>query len=352
MNWYYYDGAKQVGPIPEAEVLQARQGGLINDASLVWREGMANWIPFRDALPQAAEAPQSPGAGQAQCCECRGYFSPADMIRHSQLFVCANCKPIFLQKLSEGVVMGMRRGRRTLPVDPDQLTHEILSRGYSINIGSCITRGFNAVKARYGVCLGASLLIMLCNQASGMLPILGIFLSLIFTGPLTAGMNQFFINVIRGDPATIADAFSGFKTGFWRYCGTMLSMMLLFAICAFPAGLYAGIRSANGDFVSEPVFWSLVAIALVVMVYLGVAFNFALYLATDLQLSPWASLQVSRRVVSRHWFSVFALLVVAFLLMMLGIFGVCIGILFTIPFFYGIVAQAYDDIFGLEQGAS
>jgi hypothetical protein len=57
-------------------------------------------------------------------------------------------------------------------------------------------------------------------------------------------------------------------------------------------------------------------------------------------------------VVSRHWFSVFALLVVAFLLMMLGIFGVCIGILFTIPFFYGIVAQAYDDIFGLEQGAS
>src|SRR5262245_14487254 len=116
MNWYYYDGTKQVGPISEAELLQAHQSGLINDSSLVWREGMANWIPFREAVPQATPVgapPQfAPGAGQAQCCECRGFFPPDDMIRHGQLFVCANCKPIFLQKLSEGIATGFQRGRR------------------------------------------------------------------------------------------------------------------------------------------------------------------------------------------------------------------------------------------------
>lgn len=359
MNWYYYDGAKQVGPISEAELLQARQSGVINDSSLVWREGMANWIPFREALPAAAVGagpgvpPQgAPGAGEAQCCECRGFFPSADMIRHGELFVCANCKPIFLQKLSEGIVTGARRGRRSLPVDPDQLTHEILSRGYALNIGTCISRGFNAVKARYGVCLGASVLIMLCNQAAGMIPFLGVFLSLAVSGPLTAGLCQFFINVVRGDPVTVGDAFSGFKTGFWRYCGTMLLMLLLIGVSLIPAGIYAGIRFENAAFVEDPIFWVLLTMALVVMFYLGVAFNFALYLATDLQLGPWAALQVSRRVVSRHWFVVFALLVVAWLIAMLGLLGCLIGVIFTMPFFYGIVAQAYEDIFGLGQGVA
>jgi len=359
MSWFYYDGAKQVGPISEAELLQARQSGAINDTSLVWREGLANWIPYREAMPPAASSipagvpPQTtPGEGQAQCCECRGYFAASDMIRHGQLFVCANCKPIFLQKLSEGIVTGVRSGRRTLPVNPDQLTHEILTRGYHLDIGSCVSRGFNAVKARYGVCLGASVLIALCGQASGMIPVLGIFLSLALAGPLMAGMNQFFINVVRGDPVTIGDAFAGFRGNFWRYSGTYLSMILLLLICAVPALIYMALRIRNNAFVSDPIFWMLVTIAMVVITYLAVAFTFALYLVIDLQLSPWAALQVSRRVVSRHWFSVFGLLLVAGVIMLLGAVGCCIGVIFTMPFFYGIVARAYEDIFGLEQGVA
>jgi uncharacterized RDD family membrane protein YckC len=42
-------------------------------------------------------------SAEAQCRECGGTFSLDNMIRHGNAYVCANCKPIFMQKLSEGV---------------------------------------------------------------------------------------------------------------------------------------------------------------------------------------------------------------------------------------------------------
>jgi uncharacterized RDD family membrane protein YckC len=36
------------------------------------------------------------------CAECGKTFRPGDMIRHGAAYVCAACKPIFMQKLAEG----------------------------------------------------------------------------------------------------------------------------------------------------------------------------------------------------------------------------------------------------------
>jgi uncharacterized RDD family membrane protein YckC len=38
----------------------------------------------------------------AKCVECGKTFPTAEMIWHRDVFVCANCKPIFVQKLAEG----------------------------------------------------------------------------------------------------------------------------------------------------------------------------------------------------------------------------------------------------------
>jgi uncharacterized paraquat-inducible protein A len=48
---------------------------------------------------------QSPSE-QATCVECGGIFSVTDMIKHEDRFVCARCKPILLQKLTEGAKVG------------------------------------------------------------------------------------------------------------------------------------------------------------------------------------------------------------------------------------------------------
>jgi uncharacterized membrane protein len=51
-------------------------------------------------------------------------------------------------------------------------------------------------------------------------------------------------------------------------------------------------------------------------------------------------------VVSRRWLALFGLAVVAGLLSALGIFACLIGVIFTMPIFYAVTMQAYEDIFG------
>jgi uncharacterized RDD family membrane protein YckC len=83
----------------------------VNDSTLVWREDMANWQPYRQAKSGAKTSTSNAGspaaeptgeATEAVCAECGNIFPIDEMIRHGNARICANCKPIFMQKLSEG----------------------------------------------------------------------------------------------------------------------------------------------------------------------------------------------------------------------------------------------------------
>lgn len=45
-QWYYSKVGLQQGPVPETELLQKVRRGEIDGNNLVWREGMAEWIPL------------------------------------------------------------------------------------------------------------------------------------------------------------------------------------------------------------------------------------------------------------------------------------------------------------------
>ena len=157
------------------------------------------------------------------------------MIPYGGNHVCANCKPVFLQKISEGVGVSSRRGRRALPVDPDALVNEVLSRDYTLDIGDCIRRAYNLLKSNLWLMVGVTLLVLICQQAAGIIPIAGVFLSLILQGPLMGGLYIFYLKLVRGESATVGDAFSGFGPHFWKLCGTMLLMVLLIYAALIPA---------------------------------------------------------------------------------------------------------------------
>ena len=115
MNWYYVDAGEQTGPVTDEKLAELRHAGRVTDDTLVWREGMANWAPLREALPALVVATAEPAAPDAEpplvmdakpgaaCSECGRLFNTEDMIRHGEAYVCASCKPVFIQKLSEGV---------------------------------------------------------------------------------------------------------------------------------------------------------------------------------------------------------------------------------------------------------
>ncbi len=103
MNWYYLEGGNRVGPVDEAEFGELVGAGRIRAETLVWCEGMTEWRPYGELGASAAQV--SAGAATAACAECGRTFSTESMIRHGGVWVCAQCKPAFLQKLREGVTV-------------------------------------------------------------------------------------------------------------------------------------------------------------------------------------------------------------------------------------------------------
>jgi uncharacterized RDD family membrane protein YckC len=109
MNWYYLEGSEQRGPVTDADFDLLVRIGKVAPDTLVWREGMAEWLPCAQVRGQPGGAPirmAVPAAappGQVFCAECGRPFPPEEVIRHGDQFICAACKPVFLQKLKEGV---------------------------------------------------------------------------------------------------------------------------------------------------------------------------------------------------------------------------------------------------------
>jgi len=112
VNWYYADGGRQVGPIEETALDELVRSGLVRDDTLVWREGMPNWQPHG-----TVRAPKPPAPMPAQlipdtayCSECGRPFPAAQLVPIGNASVCAQCKPVFLQRIREGgQSLGVRR---------------------------------------------------------------------------------------------------------------------------------------------------------------------------------------------------------------------------------------------------
>ena len=108
MNLYYAEGDQQVGPIGKNELQALIKAKKLNAKTLVWQQGMESWqelgvfIRSRSGKGGQASSPAVP-VKQSQCAECGLRFAEDDMIRFKESWVCAGCKPVFIQKIKEGL---------------------------------------------------------------------------------------------------------------------------------------------------------------------------------------------------------------------------------------------------------
>ena len=104
MDWYYANGGKQNGPVSQETFQSLVDNGTITVNTLVWRQGMVNWQTW--STVQAAEAagaqPSTQQSGQQRCGQCGLTCSTDDMIQYQGRWICATCKPSFVQRIQEG----------------------------------------------------------------------------------------------------------------------------------------------------------------------------------------------------------------------------------------------------------
>lgn len=146
MNWYWVENNERRGPVNDDALESLVSSGRVGPDTLVWREGFAAWTPWRQARPAPAPAPPPPAApappkpapvedpdpgktvalssavllAQAEtdrkasapakpavprgmCTQCRRSFPKDELLRFENDRICAECKPVYLQRLKEGV---------------------------------------------------------------------------------------------------------------------------------------------------------------------------------------------------------------------------------------------------------
>jgi uncharacterized membrane protein len=187
-----------------------------------------------------------------------------------------------------------------------------------------------------------------------MVPFLGFFCSLLLAGVFTGGLYYYYIGKIRGEPRSVGDIFAGFSKAF---VPLMLTGLLLNLVNFALMGIFFGplfftfIKAALSSTPESFEFPALsglaiawMAVGIIPIFYLSVSWVFAYALVIDQGLGPWTALEVSRRVITRRWFSMFFLMICAGILGMLGVIGLGIGVIFTLPLAFGALLYAYEDL--------
>jgi GYF domain 2 len=57
MNWFYAKDGQQIGPVAFSEIERLRAEGQLTDDTLVWQQGMPNWVKLSSVSKPAAEKP-------------------------------------------------------------------------------------------------------------------------------------------------------------------------------------------------------------------------------------------------------------------------------------------------------
>uniref|UniRef100_UPI00404B475A GYF domain-containing protein n=1 Tax=Cephaloticoccus sp. TaxID=1985742 RepID=UPI00404B475A len=207
---------------------------------------------------------------------------------------------------------------RQVIVDPKAYADDLIARAGQLDISGCLERSWELLKANFWPIVGATTGMLVIMILAGLVPVLGLFVGFLFTGIFLAGMYAFYLKKIRGQPAEFGDIFDGFKIAFVPLLLATLVTQLLTT-----AGLLLLILPG---------------------IYLAVAYNFAFMLIIDQRLEFWAAMEVSRRVITAQWWRMFGLLILGSIIALLGVVGLVIGMLVTIPIYYGALVYAYEDL--------
>jgi hypothetical protein len=285
---------KEYGPVTAEQLRQWTVDGRANAQTLVQPEGSTDWQPL-SAFPELNPAAAPLGAAT------EGYQEP---------------------------------------FNPDA----IADRDYQLDIGSCLSRGWALVKSNLGLMVGATVLVMLISNGCSLIPILGMVLGLVINGPLYGGLYWLVLRLIRGEEASIGDAFAGFSRAFGQLVLVVIVTGLLTLLSAIL--LIAAVALGATHLVPLAVAIVLGIIGILPPIYLSICWAFTMPLVVDKQIDFWSAMQLSRQQVSRHWWAVFGLMLVGGLLAVLGLIACLVGILVTLPIFLGAIMYAYEDIFG------
>jgi hypothetical protein len=206
------------------------------------------------------------------------------------------------------------------PLSPEAIAAQYLNRQPHIDIAAAVRRGWALVRSDPALLVGASALAFLLAIGVALLPSVGWIGGFFANSGLLGGLYFVFIRRTRGEPAEVADIFAGFRMSY-------LNLVLAYVLSSVLVG--AGL-----------------VLLILPGIYLAVGYMFAVPLVVDKKMEFWTAMEVSRRVVHAHWWTMFSFAIVTALIIIAGALAFGVGLLLAVPTVMASLAYVYGDLFG------
>jgi uncharacterized RDD family membrane protein YckC len=208
MSWYYQDGIEEVGPISKSELQELIKAKQINAQTLVRNISMPEWRPLVELVhggDQKANRSQTPihqpeaSPGQAVstapgdsvetavCSQCGRSFPSDQVVYFDQQAICTACKPMFVQRLREGVTQ------------PGVLNYG----GFWIRFGAKIIDWVILGVLQYAIIIPLGLM-SVSSMESASTPLMFMGLSQLISLLIPAVYNTFFVGRFAATPGKMA----------------------------------------------------------------------------------------------------------------------------------------------------
>lgn len=328
MEWFYEKAGRQNGPVDAADLVRLFEAGELSLTSLVWREGLADWLP----LEKAGILKNEQGDELAVCAHSGEVRLKSEMVPYGQRWVLPDHREDFVQHLMEGSEVAGSEG-----VDD-----------YDPSASRYLNQAWQLFTADFWPAVGATAVILIIYLVASQAPFGGLLAT-----PLFAGLSYYMLLKVRGKSTRMEDSFSGFSRNFWQ-----LILMGLVSGLIMLGVMIPGILVILGGTVAIESFSEVAGVSIVIFgvivllmpfVYLNVAWMFAGLLCVDKKMSFWASMSLSMKMVNKHWFACMLFGLLLGLVNFAGTVLICVGLFFSLPWTLLALACFYEDVFGRQR---
>jgi len=242
----------------------------------------------------------------------------------------------------------------------------ILTGNRRLDVGLAFSQGGELFKAHMSILIGSFLLFMLLIIATASVPFIGSCVQITLQGPLMGGLFILILNLVRTGSASIGDLFKGFESFGGLFLITLVQSLIMLLV------MLPGIALMIGGFVMEVDFGKLegqspeavakalgagllhpltilgfLSTLLLSIISYALIF-FPLPLLADKKLDFGEAFGLGFQVSKQNFFPILKLIIIGSLVIGISLIPCGLGLIFAGPWFYAVLAQAYEQLFSLS----
>ena len=239
----------------------------------------------------------------------------------------------------------------------------ILTGNRRLDVGLAFSQGSELFKAHMGILIGSFMLFMLLIVATASVPFIGSCVQITLQGPLTGGLFILILNLIRTETASIGDLFEGFKSFGGLFLMVLVQTLIVSLVMLPGVALMIGgfvmevdledLKGQNEEAVLKALgaglLHPLTILGFLSMILLSIIsytlIFFPLPLLADRKLGFSEAFGLGFQVSKRNFFPILKLIIIGSLVMAVSLIPCGLGLIFAGPWFYAVMAQAYEQMF-------